>query len=229
MAPFENFDVEMSMNLKQARLNMVEQQIRPWDVMDNRVLNMIENTPRHQFVAESQQTLAYMDLALPIGNGEKMMEPRLEARMVQTLNIQKSETVLEIGTGSGYVTALLCKLGASVRSIEFYDDLMEQAKDRLISAGIGNFILESGDALTESWSPSSQYDVVVITGAVQEVPEKLKIMVNQGGRLFAIVENGGVKTALLMTRSDEESWVTEQLFETEVDSLVAPERGSFTF
>jgi len=219
----------MSMNLEQARLNMIEQQIRPWDVMDSRVLNTIENTPRHQFVAESQQALAYMDLALPIGNGEKMMEPRLEARMVQTLNIQKSETVLEIGAGSGYVTALLCKLGASVRSTEFYDDLMEQAKDRLISAGIGNFILESGDALTESWSPSSQYDVVVLTGAVQEVPEKLKSMVNLGGRLFAIVENGGVKTALLMTRSDEESWVTEQLFETEVDSLVAPERGSFTF
>lgn len=217
------------MNLKQARLNMVEQQIRPWDVMNSRVLNTVEDIPRHRFVAESQQTLAYMDLALPIGEEQKMMEPRLEARMVQTLDLQKNETVLEIGTGSGYVTALLCRLGASVRSIELHESLMEQAKDRLTAEGIGNFILESGDALSESWSPNSQYDVVVLTGAVQEVPEKLKSMVNQGGRLFAIVENGGVKTALLMTLSDEESWVTEQLFETEVENLATPERGSFTF
>ncbi len=208
---------------------MVEQQIRPWDVMNSRVLNTVEDIPRHRFVAESQQTLAYMDLALPIGEEQKMMEPRLEARMVQTLDLQKNETVLEIGTGSGYVTALLCRLGASVRSIELHESLMEQAKDRLTAEGIGNFILESGDALSESWSPNSQYDVVVLTGAVQEVPEKLKSMVNQGGRLFAIVENGGVKTALLMTLSDEESWVTEQLFETEVENLATPERGSFTF
>lgn len=217
------------MNLEQARLNMVEQQIRPWDVMDSRVLNVVEDIPRHHFVAESQQSLAYMDVALPIGEGQKMMEPRLEARMVQTLNLQKNETVLEIGTGSGYVTALLCRLGASVRSIEFYSSLMEKAKDRLTAEGVGNFILESGDALVGNWAPNSRYDVVVLTGSVQEIPEKLKSAVNQGGRLFAIVENNGVKTAILMTRFDDESWVTEKLFETEVEGLIAPPRESFIF
>jgi len=217
------------MNLKQARFNMVEQQIRPWDVMDDRVLQAIEETPRHHFVSESQQTLAYMDLALPIGEGQSMMEPRLEARILQSLDLQKNETVLEIGTGSGYLTALLCKLGASVRSMDLHEELTETAKERLTREGIGNFILESDDALSDRWNPNSNYDVVVLTGAVQTIPEKLKAMVNTGGRLFAIVENGGVKTALLMTCFDKESWVTESLFETEVDNLIAAPISSFTF
>lgn len=217
------------MNLEQAQFNMVEQQIRPWNVMDERVLQAVEDTPRHHFVAESQQTLAYMDLALPIGEGQSMMEPRLEARIVQSLDLQKNETVLEIGTGSGYLTALLCKLGTSVRSIELHEGLMEKAKERLTREGIGNFILESGDALSERWGFNSNYDVVVLTGAVTRVPERLKDIVNTGGRLLAIVENGGVKTVLLMTRFDDESWVTESLFETEVDNLVAEPEPSFTF
>ncbi len=217
------------MNLEQARLNMVEQQIRPWDVMDSRVLGAVEDTPRHHFVTESQQRLAYMDTTLPIGEGQKMMEPRLEARILQSLDLQKNETVLEIGAGSGYLTALLCKLGASVRSIELHESLTEQAKERLTSEGIGNFILESGDALSENWNSNSNYDAIVLTGAVKEIPEKLKAMVNIGGRLIAVVENGGVKTTLLMTRFDEESWVTEPLFETEVDNLVAPTNSQFTF
>ncbi|MBT3471535.1 MAG: protein-L-isoaspartate O-methyltransferase [Gammaproteobacteria bacterium] len=217
------------MNLDQARLNMVEQQIRPWDVMDSRVLDAIESTPRHRFVAESQQTLAYTDVALPIGEGQKMMEPRLEARVLQTLELQKSETVLEIGTGSGYVTALLCKLGASVRSIDTHESLTEQAKDRLIAEKIGNYILESGDALSPQWNPGSQYDVVVMGGAVREIPDAIQNLVKNGGRLLAIVEQDGVKSATLMSRMDEESWVTESLFETEVDSLIASSSSQFTF
>ena len=217
------------MNLDQARFNMVEQQIRPWDVMDSRVLDAIEATPRHHFVAESQQTLAYMDIALPIGEGQKMMEPRLEAKMLQALDIQKSETILEIGTGSGYVTALLSRLGASVRSIEIAERLSEQAKERLTAEKIGNSILESGDALSAQWNPGSRYDVVLLTGAVGAIPDHIRERVNEGGRLFAVVETDGVKSALLLTRMDEESWVTESLFETEVDHLVAAEKASFTF
>ncbi len=218
------------MNLDQARFNMVEQQIRPWDVMDQRVLDAIESTPRHHFVAESQQSLAYMDTALPIGEGQKMMEPRLEAKMLQALDIQKSETVLEIGTGSGYLTALLCKLGASVRSIEINENLMEQAKARLTTEKIGNSILEAGDALSPQWTPASQYDVVVMGGAVAEVPESVKALVNEGGRLFAFVQENEVISAVLMSRMDGESWVTESLFETEVDALISTsEQSSFNF
>ncbi len=218
------------MNLDQARFNMVEQQIRPWDVMDQRILDAIESTPRHHFVAEAQQSLAYMDTALPIGEGQKMMEPRLEAKMLQALDIRKSETVLEIGTGSGYVTALLCKLGASVRSIEIHENLMEQAKEQLTAEKIGNSILESGDALSPQWNPGSQYDVVVMSGAVTAVPEAIKALVNKGGRLFAIIEVDGVKSATLMTRPNGESWVTESLFETEVDHLThSADSSSFTF
>lgn len=217
------------MNLKQALYNMVEQQIRPWNIFDERLLQAISNTPRHHFVAESQQALAYADLALPIGKGQLMMEPRVEARLIQALNLQKNETVLEIGTGSGYLTALLCKLGASVRSIELHENLAEHAKEHLTEEGIGNFILESGDALAESWKPNSQYDVVVITGSVESISEKLKSRVNINGRLFAFVENNGVKTATLLTRFDEESWVTEMLFEAEVGALVSPASSSFIF
>lgn len=218
------------MNLDQARFNMVEQQLRPWDVMAPRVLEAIEQTPRHHFVAESQHSLAYMDLALPIGEGQKMMEPRLEAKILQTLDLKKDETVLEIGTGSGYVTALLCKLGASVRSIEYFESLAEQAKARLTAEKIGNSIVESGDALDPQWTPASDYDVVVFNGAVTEVPEHLQKLVKPGGRLFAIIEENGVKSAVLMTRFDTESWVTESLFETEVDRLIAPlAHSNFTF
>ncbi len=217
------------MNLDQARFNMVEQHIRPWDVMDSRVLDAIEATPRHHFVTESQQRLAYMDLALPIGEGQKMMEPRLEARILQALNLQKSETVLEIGTGSGYLTALLCKLGASVRSIEISEPLSEQAKERLTAEKIGNSILESGDGLSAEWNPASRYDVVVVTGALHQIPDPLRQRVNKGGRLFAVVEENGVKSALLITRTDEASWLTESLFETEVEHLMATEKSRFTF
>lgn len=214
------------MNLDQARFNMVEQQIRPWDVMDSRVLDTVEATPRHHFVAESQQTLAYMDIALPIGEGQKMMEPRLEARLLQSLDLQKSETVLEIGTGSGYLTALLCKLGASVRSIDYFESLSEQAKERLIAAKIGNYILESGDALSTQWNPGSRYDVVVLSGAVSEVPQHILQLVNEGGRLLAFVEENGVQTMTLISRMDADSWVTESLFETEVDQLTTSSSNS---
>ena len=217
-------------NYNQARFNMVEQQIRPWDVLAPSVLEALEETPRHHFVAEPQQTLAYMDLALPIGEGQKMMEPRLEAKMVQALELQKNETVLEIGTGSGYVTALLCKLGASVRSIDCHESLTEQAKERLTTEKIGNSILESGDALSPQWNPGSRYDVVVITGAVNEIPNHIKALVNEGGRLFAIVKENRVKSALLMSRIDAESWLTESLFETEVDDLITSSTpSSFSF
>jgi len=217
------------MNLDQARFNMVEQQIRPWDVLAPAVLDAILNTPRHHFVAESQQTLAYTDVALPIGEGQRMMEPRLEAKMVQALDLKKNETILEIGTGSGYVTALLCKLGASVRSIDYFESLAEQAKSRLLKEKIGNSIIESGDAFNPQWSPVSDYDVVVITGAITEVPGHIQAHVKPGGRLFAIIEKDGVKTATVMTRFDQESWVTESLFETEADRVIAPATEAFSF
>ncbi len=217
------------MNLDQARFNMVEQQIRPWDVMDSRVLDAISATPRHHFVAESQHALGYMDIALPIGEGQRMMEPRLEARMVQALNLQKSETVLEVGTGSGYVTTLLCRLGASVRSIELFDSLTEQAKTRLTAEKIGNSILESGDALSPQWNPGGHYDVVVLTGALGAVPSHILELINEGGRLFAFITQQGVTSATLMTRIEGESWVTESLFETAVEPLVTVVGSDFQF
>ena len=213
----------------QARYNMVEQQIRPWDVMDSRVLSAINDTPRHHFVTEAQQSLAYMDLALPIGEGQQMMEPRLEARVLQALELQKNETVLEIGTGSGYVTTLLCKLAGSVRSIDYFNSLTEQAKDRLSAAQVGNYILESGDALSSQWNPGSVYDIVLLTGAVTTIPNHLKKLVKNGGRLLAPVEKDGVKSITLVTRIETDSWLTESLFETEVANLISPRSSSFVF
>ncbi|MBT3347977.1 MAG: protein-L-isoaspartate O-methyltransferase [Thiotrichales bacterium] len=218
------------MNLSQARTNMIEQQIRPWDISDLRLLDILENTPRHNFVAESQQRIAYADTALPIGEGERMMHPILEARILQQLNIEKHETILEIGSGSGYFTALLCKLGGSVRSIELHKSLMDQAKNNLIKARIGNSILESGDVLSKSWRPSSQYNVIILGGAVKEVPKKIVDAVSSGGRLFAIIEKDGVKCAQLMSRNDDKTWTTQKLFETDIDMLRGSKQGSsFSF
>ncbi len=217
------------MNLEQARHNMIEQQIRPWEVIDSRVLNAMTMIPRDAFVAESQQAVAYADTQLPLGEGEVMMEPRVEGRMLQALAPQAGETALEIGTGSGYITALLASLAGSIRSIEMRPDFSEHARTRLSARKLGNFRLEVADVFSSSWDARGQYDVIAVTGAVREVPEKLLHMLAPNGRMFAVIGEN-VQHAVLMTRGADGRYAEESLFETALPYLQAPaHKPVFTF
>lgn len=208
------------MNFDQARFLMVEQQIRPWDILDQKVLDQFLDTPRHEFVDEANRTLAYTDIELPIGHGEVMMAPKIEGKLLQAVDIDDSDTVLEIGTGSGFLTALMAKLGKSVTTIEIHEDLQATAKERL--KDFDNIEFYIGDA-SEDWADSKQYDVIVLTGSVAEIPQAYKEKLNLGGRLAVICGQSPAMTAEVLTRISESEWETETLFETDLKPLVNAE------
>ena len=210
------------MNFDQARLNMVEQQIRTWDVLDSTVLDVIGELAREDFVAPRHRRLAYADLALPLDHGEVMMRPLLEGRLLQSLALTEGDTVLEIGTGSGYLTACLAKLATSVVSVDIHEDFVDAARRRLSSAGVEPVELAVGDALGE-WSPEGTFDAVAVTASVAEIPERFREWVKVGGRLFVVRGKSPVMEAVLLTRLDENNWATESLFETDLPRLVGAE------
>lgn len=205
------------MNLEQARFFMVEQQIRPWDVLDPKVLELIAEMPRHEYVAEDQQQLAYTDIELPLDEGQLMMAPKIEAKILQAIDLDSDETVLEVGTGSGYMTALLASFAKKVVSVEYFASLQEQAKARLTK--FDNIEFSVGDASTD-WQDGKQYDVIVLTGSVVEISDAYLNKLNIGGRLFAVVGQGPAKEATLVTRISDDEWIRESLFETELMPLI---------
>lgn len=217
------------MNIEQARHNMIEQQIRPWDVLDQRVLDQILRTPREDFAPPAYRAAAFTDMMLPIGHDEVMMEPKLEARMLQALAVQPTDKVLEVGTGSGYVTALLAGMAAQVISVEIEEELLEQAKAKLARHGIDNVVLEQGDA-ANGWGTQQPYDVIAITGSLPTLPQSFKENLQIGGRLFAIIGSEPVMEAVLVTRINANEWRQETLFETLVPPLRnAVQEKRFTF
>ncbi|MDY0135551.1 MAG: protein-L-isoaspartate O-methyltransferase [Thiomicrospira sp.] len=205
------------MNLEQARFFMVEQQIRPWDVLDPQVLELFYQVPRHEFVAESQQALAYSDIELPIGEGQHMLAPKIEGRILQAIDISTDDKVLEIGTGSGYLTALMAKLAKQVVTIELFESLQKQAKARLNA--FDNIQFHLGDA-SQNWNDLQRYDVIVFGGACAEVTAAYKQKLQLGGRLFAIVGQSPAMEAILITRIGEDEWLSESLFETDTTALI---------
>lgn len=211
------------MNIEQARHNMVEQQIRPWDVLDQRVLDLVLRIPREEFVPPEYRSMAFVDMPLPIGHGEVMMEPKLEARMLQSLAVQPGDKVLEVGTGSGYVTALLATLAAEVISVEIEPELLEQARERLSTHGINNVVLEQGNAAA-GWDKAQPYDVMAITGSLTSLPQGLKENMQVGGRLFAVVGESPIMEALLVSRINANEWREEVLFETWLPPLKGTEQ-----
>ena len=206
------------MNFEQARFNMVEQQIRPWEVLDGRVLSLLERIHREDFVPVRYRKLAFADLAIPLDCGQVMMRPKIEARMLQALELQEDETVLEIGTGSGFVTACLAGLARRVVSVEIHPQLHEQALLKLKDKGIENVELFVGDVMG-GWQPEQAHDVVVVTGSVPEVPEQFLGWVNPGGRLFVVTGDSPAMEARLMKRLDVTEWSEESLFETDLPRL----------
>lgn len=187
------------MNFEKARFNMVEQQIRPWDVLDFDVLDALEEIPRERFVDASLQGLAYADTELPLANGHKMLEPKVVARLVQGLKLSKDDTVLEIGTGSGYASALLAKLAGRVVSDDL--DAAQQARAKAVLDGLGldNIVYVQNNGLTEA-SEGAPFDAVYVGGAVDAVPDVLKAQLKDGGRMAVVVGRAPVQRALLVTR-----------------------------
>ena len=212
----------MNMNFERARFNMVEQQVRPWEVIDERVLAQMEANQREDFVPVRYRKLAFADLSIPLPHGETMMRPKVEGRMLQALGLHEDDTVLEIGTGSGYVTACLAGLCKRVVSVEYYEDLHQDAGVRLRDKGVHNVELFQGDAMS-GWQPEQAHDVVVVTGSIPDVPEAFPGWVNPGGRLFVITGNEPAMEARLLTRLGVSDWSEESLFETELPRLINSE------
>lgn len=210
------------MNFDQARFNMVEQQIRPWEVLDARVLSLLETIHREDFVPVRYRKLAFADIAVPLDHGQVMMRPKIEARMLQALDLQEDETVLEIGTGSGFITACLASLSKRVVSVEIFEDLHQAALLDLQDKGMLNVELFVGDVMN-GWQPEQAHDVVVVTGSVPGVPEQFKGWVNPGGRMFVITGESPAMEAKLLRRLDVTQWAEESLFETDLPRLINAE------
>lgn len=208
----------MQTNTELARQNMVENQVRPWEVLDARVLDTLRTVRREDFVAPAHRALAFADLALPIGHGEVMLKPVVEGRILQALALQPAERVLEIGTGSGFLTACIAQLAASVTSVELHADLADAARSRLAAAHIRNARLEVAEAL-RAFSTTETFDVVVVGGAVHALPDRFRAWVRPGGRLFAFVGDSPAMQAMLYTRADDTHWTQESLFETDLPYL----------
>lgn len=217
------------MNIEEARFNMIEQQIRPWDVLDDKVLNVISSTPRENFVPEAYRALAFSDISVPLAHGQVMMPPRLEGRLLQTLSIKPDDRILEIGTGSGYLTACLSRSGGSVVSIDLYDDFIQQAQARLEQHDIHNVRLVQGDAAS-GWDADSGFDAIAVTGSLPVLHRGFHALLNPGGRLFVIVGKPPIMQALLITRTGDQEWSEESLFEVSVPPLEnAPAPSTFRF
>ena len=208
----------MALNIELARHNMVEQQVRPWDVLDSRVLEALSSVPREDFVPAAHRNLAFADIALPLGHGEVMMKPVIEGRVLQAVAPTRAESVLEIGTGSGFLTACLARLSASVHSIEQHADLADAAREHLLAARVANATVEVAEAVN-GFTPDRQYDVVVVTGAVFALPQRWREWVRPGGRLLAIVGESPVQRATLFTRGADGQWTENGLFETDLPYL----------
>jgi protein-L-isoaspartate(D-aspartate) O-methyltransferase len=204
------------------RETMVEQQIRPWDVLDTRVLEVLAALPREAFVAEANRALAYADLQLPIGHGEVMLKPVVEARVLQALALRPGDSVLEIGAGSGWFAACLGALAGDVLSLECHADFVDTARARLDASGLGgNVALEVADAL--AWDTDRRFDAVCVSGAVADVPEPFLRWLKPGGRLFAVRGHAPAMDAVLVHADGVNAPRVESLFETEIPYLAGAE------
>jgi len=206
------------MNTDFARQQMIEQQVRAWDVLDMKVLNALKEVPREMFVPEVFSALAFADTEIPIGHGQMMMTPTIEGRVLQALGLEGSEKVLEIGTGSGFLTAVLAKLSAHVTSIDIYDDFLDAAKDRLAECDIDNVDLINMDGMKQL--PKGTFDAIAVTGSVQTFDPRFVDALSPGGRLFVVVGDAPAMSAMRVTRFDEHSTQSDTLFETDLAPLV---------
>ncbi|HMW55908.1 MAG TPA: protein-L-isoaspartate O-methyltransferase [Accumulibacter sp.] len=216
------------MDMEQARFNMIEQQIRPWEVLDPEVLGLLAAVKREVFVPEALTLLAFADLELPIGHGQTMLPPKIEARILQEVGVRNTDIVLEVGTGSGHMAALLASKAEYVHSVEIDPVLAEIARRNLRHAGVANVSVETGDA-SQGWSGPSPYDVIVISGSLPELPDVFLQQLKLGGRLAAFIGEAPVMEAQLIIRTADKAFNTINLFETVVAPLTTRKCQSFVF
>lgn len=207
----------MTMNVEHARHAMIEQQVRPWDIVDLQVLAAMSAVPRENFVPAAYRDLAFADTELPIGHGETMFKPVLEGRMLQGLKLQPNDEVLEIGTGTGFITACLASLCRSLVTVDLHADFIANAKNRLAALDLNNVRYEQADAL--AFNPDQQFDAIAVTGAVTDVSQVFLDWLRPGGRLFIIHGQSPAQEAVCLTRSTQ-GFDTESLFETDIPYLV---------
>jgi len=200
-----------------AKFNMIEQQIRPWEVLDPQVLHVLNTLSRADFVKDQYKGLAYADCQIPLGNQTHMLPPVIEGRMLQALQIQKDDDILEIGAASGYISACLATLGKQVLSLDVHEQNLEFARQNIKQAGLDNVEFQQANGLTCDFPDN--YDVIAVNGSVREVPESLLQALRQNGRLFIIVGRSPVMQALLVTRTGEAEWTKQSLFETDLPAL----------
>ena len=217
------------MNIEQARFNMIEQQIRPWDVLDPQVLDLLFVVKREDFVPAAYRNLAFADMEIPLGCGQVMLAPRVEARLLQELGVKKTDRVLEIGTGSGYMAALLAARAEHVVTVESRPELAEMARANLARAGVANVSVELGDG-SAGWPQQGAYDVIVVSASVPVLPEEMLKQLRLGGRLAIVVGEAPVMEAQLVTCTAEGVFNTVNLFETVIPALDGvPAKDSFSF
>lgn len=206
------------MNVEQARFNMIEQQIRPWEVLDPQVLDLLFVVKREDYTPTAYRALAFADMEIPIGHGQVMLAPKIEARLLQELAVKPTDKVLEVGTGSGYMTALLAARAEHVVSVELNANIAALAKENLGRAGVANVTLEVGSG-ARGWAGRAPYDVIVLSGSVPQVPAELLAQLRVGGRMAAIVGEAPAMEAQLITCTAEGVYNTVNLFETVVPAL----------
>jgi protein-L-isoaspartate(D-aspartate) O-methyltransferase len=212
----------MTMLVEQARENMVEQQVRTWTVLDERVLETLRTVPREHFVPPEYRYLAFADVDVPLPQGQHMLRPNLTGRLLQSLGLTGDERVLEIGAGSGFVTACLAALAAQVHSLEIFPDLADLARARLSALGVGNAEVITADATR--FDPGTRYDVIAVTASLPVYDEWLERLLEVGGRMFVVVGEPPVMEARLVRRLSEQGCASESLFETVLDPLIHARR-----
>ena len=216
------------MNIDYARLQMVNQQVRGWNVYDEEVLEMLRTLPREDFVPQGYEPLAFADMPIPLDHGESMMTPTIEGRLLQALGLRGNERVLEIGTGSGFMTACLARLAAHVTSIDIHADFTESAKGKLERAEIDNVELLHMDATRDL--PEGRFDAIAVTGSIQTFDPRFVEALEENGRLFVVVGDAPAMEAKLIERTSEHDWQTVALFETDLKPLVHGARpAEFSF
>ena len=217
------------MDIEQARFNMIEQQIRPWNVLDDDVLDTLSEVPRERFVPEEYQQLAFSDLEIPIAHGQQMMSPKVEGRMLQALHIDAQDQVLEIGTGTGFATACLAKLGNFVTTIDIFPEFIDAARKTHAGLSLGNIFYHQAD-IFEHLDSLGKFDAIAITAALPQYLHRFEEKLNPGGRLFCVVGSPPVMNAQLTTCIAEGDYLQETLFETQLSPIInytAPKEFEF--
>jgi protein-L-isoaspartate(D-aspartate) O-methyltransferase len=211
------------MNFEAARAQMLGQQIRAWEVLDDRELRAIADTPRERFVPPELRDLAFADTEIPIGHGQCMLAPKIEGRILQALEVERVDEVLEIGTGTGYLTACLARLGHQVASVDIVPEFATAARARLADLAVRNVEIEAADALRMD-VPAARFDAIAVTGSVPVLDEHFIRMLRPGGRLFVVVGRAPVMEARLITMHADGAWTAASLFETVLTPLINAER-----